>query len=142
MKTERITTKWKKKMAFEAELNGHKLIIDAENNVGGENQGPRPKALMEVSLAGCTGMDVISILKKMRVDVEEFNIHIDGEMTEEHPKHYSAMHITYEFTGKNLSEEKIKKAVNLSQDRYCGVSYIYNKTMKLTNEIIIHNTAE
>ena len=142
MKTERITTKWKNKMAFESELNGHKLIIDAEDNVGGEDSGPRPKALMEVSLAGCTGMDVISILKKMRVDVEEFNIHTDGEMTEEHPKHYSAMHITYEFTGKNLSEEKIKKAVNLSQDRYCGVSYAYNKVMKLTNEIIIHNTAE
>ncbi|MEA3452370.1 MAG: OsmC family protein [Bacteroidota bacterium] len=142
MKTKRITTKWKNKMAFETEINGHKLTLDAEENVGGEDNGPRPKALMEVSLAGCTGMDTISILKKMRVDVEDFKIHIDGEMTEEHPKHYSAMHITFEFTGKNLPEAKIQKAVNLSQDRYCGVTFIYNKAMKLTSEIIIHNTAE
>jgi putative redox protein len=142
MKAERITTTWIDQMAFEAEVNGHKIILDAEENVGGLDRGPRPKPLMQVSLAGCTAMDVISILKKMRVDVEDFKVHVDGELTEEHPKHYSSMHITYEFTGKNLPMDKIEKAVNLSQDRYCGVSYLYNKIMDLSFEIIVHDSSK
>ena len=142
MKAERITTVWMDEMAFEASVNGHKIILDAEANVGGLDRGPRPKPLMQVSLAGCTAMDVISILKKMRVEVEDFRVHVDGELTEEHPKHYSKMHIIYEFTGKNLPMAKIEKAVNLSQDRYCGVSYLYKKVMELTHEIIVHDTAK
>jgi putative redox protein len=141
MKAERITTKWIDKLGFEAEVNGHKIILDAEEKVGGIDRGPRPKPLMQLSLAGCTAMDVISILQKMRVDVEDFKVHVDGELTEEHPKHYSSMHITYEFTGKNLPMAKLEKAVNLSQDRYCGVSFTYKKVMNLTHEIIVHNTA-
>ena len=142
MKAERITTVWMDEMAFEASVNGHKIILDAEANVGGLDRGPRPKPLMQVSLAGCTAMDVISILKKMRVEVEDFRVHVDGELTEEHPKHYSKMHIIYEFTGKNLPMAKIEKAVTLSQDRYCGVSYLYKKVMDLTYEIVVHDTAK
>ncbi len=142
MKAERITTVWMDEMAFEASVNGHKIILDAEANVGGLDRGPRPKPLMQLSLAGCTAMDVISILKKMRVEVEDFRVHVDGELTEEHPKHYSKMHIIYEFTGKNLPMAKIEKAVTLSQDRYCGVSYLYKKVMELTHEIIVHDTAK
>lgn len=138
MKAERITTTWLDKMGFEAEINGHKIIIDADEKVGGLDRGPRPKPLMQVSLAGCTAMDVISILKKMRVEPSDFKVHVDGELTEEHPKHYKSMHIVYEFTGKDLPMEKLEKAVSLSQDRYCGVSYIYNQAMELTNEIIVH----
>jgi len=93
-------------MAFEAEVNGHKIIIDAGQHVGGENRGPRPKSFMLVALGGCTAMDVISILKKMRVEVESFNVKVDGELTEEHPKHFYKMHIIYEFTGKNLAMDK------------------------------------
>ncbi len=137
MKEERITTSWLDKMAFETEVNGHKLTLDAVEKVGGLDRGPRPKPLMKLSLAGCTAMDVISILKKMRVEPDDFKVHVDGELTEEHPVHYSAMHITYEFVGKNLPKAKIKKAVNLSQDRYCGVSFLYKKVMKITHEIII-----
>ena len=142
MKAERITTVWMDEMAFEATVNGHKIILDAEENVGGLDRGPRPKPLMQVSLAGCTAMDVISILKKMRVEVEDFRVHVDGELTEEHPKHYSKMHIIYEFTGKDLPMPKIEKAVTLSHDRYCGVSYLYRKIMDLTYEIVVHDTAK
>ncbi len=139
MKAERISVNWLEKMAFQGEVNGHKVVIDADETVGGENKGMRPKPLMQLSLAGCTAMDVISILQKMKVEVDDFKVHVDGELTEEHPKHYTSMHIVYEFKGKNLSEEKIKKAVELSQDRYCGVSFSYKKVMNITNEIIIHN---
>lgn len=138
MKAKRISTKWIDNMGFESEVNGHKIKIDAVKEVGGLDRGPQPKPLMVASLAGCTAMDVISILKKMRVEVSNFEVHIDSELTEEHPKHYTKMHLIYEFTGKNLSKEKIEKAVNLSQDRYCGVSYVYKQVMEITHEIIIH----
>ncbi len=142
MKADRITTTWIDKMAFESEVNGHKIIIDADDRVGGEDRGPRPKPLMQLSLAGCTAMDVISILKKMRVELDDFKVHVDGELTEEHPKHYSSMHIVYEFTGKNLPLDKLEKAVNLSQDRYCGVSFLYKKVMRMTYEIVVKDSAE
>ncbi len=125
-------------MSFETEVNGHKIILDADPIVGGEDKGPRPKPFMMVSLAGCTGMDVISILKKMHVEVDKFNVKIDGDLTEEHPKHFYKMHITFEFWGKNLPIEKLEKAVKLSEDRYCGVSEVYKKAMELTSEIVVH----
>jgi putative redox protein len=132
-----INVVWTGDMTFETELNGHKLIIDADKKVGGKDKGPSPKPLMMLSLAGCTGMDVISILKKMRVEPDNFNVKVEGELTEEHPKHYYKMHLVYEFTGKNLPYDKLEKAVNLSQNRYCGVSAVYNKAMELTSEIKI-----
>ena len=137
MGKEIVTAKWLSNMAFETEVNGHKIVIDAESEVGGEDRGPRPKPFMLLSLGGCTGMDVISILKKMRVDVKEFNVRVEGELTEEHPKHFIKIHVVYEFTGKDLPMDKLKKAVELSEDRYCGVSAVYRKTMTLTSEIVV-----
>jgi len=134
---ETVNVSLKKKMAFEVEVSGHKIIIDADENVGGEDMGPRPKPLMLAALGGCTAMDVVSILRKMRVNFETVNVKVDGELTEEHPKHFYKIHITYEFKGKDLPLEKLEKAINLSQDRYCGVSYSYMKAMELTYEIKI-----
>ena len=122
-------------MAFEADVDGHKIVIDADPHVGGENRGPRPKPFMLAALGGCTAMDVISILKKMRVDVESFNVKVEGDLTEEFPKHFFKMHVIYEFTGKDLPMDKLKKAVELSEERYCGVSAVYKKTMEITSEI-------
>lgn len=136
MKTS-INMNWKRGMAFETELNGHKIVVDANEENGGNNLGPRPKGLMMVALAGCTGMDVVSILQKMRVEVDDFNVKIEGNLTEEHPKHYDYMKIIYEFAGKNLDAEKLKKAIDLSMERYCGVSAAYRKAMKIEYEIVI-----
>jgi len=134
---DKITATHNSKMAFELEVNGHKFIIDAAEKVGGEDRGPRPKPLMLASLAGCTAMDVISILKKMRIEPDYFNVSVEGELTEEHPKYYNKMHVIYEFRGKNLPMDKLQKAINLSEDRYCGVSAIYKKVMPITSEIKI-----
>ena len=133
----KVETSWNGNMKFDAMVSGHKVSMDALPEVGGENSGPRPKELMLASLAGCTGMDVISILRKMKVDVEAFNINVEADLTEEHPKHYSKMHVTYLFKGNNLDVEKLKKAVDLSQDKYCGVSAAYRKAMQLSYEIKI-----
>lgn len=140
MKAERVTSTFVDKMAFELEVNNHKFMIDADEKVGGENRGPRPKSLMQAALAGCTSMDVVSILRKMRVQFDDFKVHVDGEVTEEHPKHYSHIHVTYELTGKDLekSRAKIEKAVNLSEDRYCGVSFSYKQVMKMSHEIVLN----
>lgn len=135
---ETINVKWLDNMGFEADVKGAKIIIDANEEVGGKGLGPQPKPLMMVSIAGCTGMDVVSILKKMRVELDDFNIKVEGELTEEHPKHYTKMNIIYEFTGKNLPMNKIEKAVNLSQERYCGVSYNYRDAFELTHEIKVY----
>ncbi|MHC1703687.1 MAG: OsmC family protein [Tenuifilaceae bacterium] len=133
----KIETSWKGNMKFDALVSGHHVTMDAMPEVGGENSGPRPKELMLASLAGCTGMDVISILRKMKVNVESFNIDIEADLTEEHPRHYTKMHLIYLFKGENLEFEKLKKAVDLSQEKYCGVSAAYRKAMELTYEIKI-----
>jgi putative redox protein len=137
MVTEQVRLNWLDNMAFEAEVNGHKMILDSVAAVGGENRGPRPKPLLLVALAGCTGMDVVSILKKMRVEVEAFNVVVEGDLTEEHPKTFSQMRIIYEFKGKDLPMDKLEKAVNLSEERYCGVSALFKKAIGITTEIKI-----
>lgn len=135
MAKQEVKISWKDKMAFSANINGHEIMLDAAEKVGGENRGPRPKTLMLAALAGCTGMDVVSILKKMRVKVEDFNVSVEGDLTEEHPKQFSKMHVIYEFKGKDLPMDKLKKAVSLSEERYCGVSATYRQAMEITSEI-------
>ena len=132
-----ITTKWLENMSFETEVNGHKIIIDAASEVGGENKGPRPKPLILSALGGCTGMDVISILRKMKVEPEDFRVIVEGDVTEEHPKHFIKMHVIYQFTGKNFPLDKLQKAVSLSEEKYCGVSATLRKALELTSEIKI-----
>ncbi len=130
-----VDVAWNSKMSFKASFDGHEVILDADSSAGGEDKGPRPKPFMLVALGGCTGMDVISILKKMRVEVKDFHVKVEGELTDEHPRYYRKMHITYEFKGKDLPMDKLKKAVSLSEERYCGVSALYTKAIELTSEI-------
>ena len=130
-----VDTSWKGNMLFDANVSGHHVMMDAVPAVGGEDKGSRPKELMLASLAGCSGMDVVSILKKMRVPITGLDIRVEAEVTEEHPKHYDKMHVIYAFTGQDLQLEQLTKAVELSQDRYCGVAFVYKKAMELTYEI-------
>ena len=124
-------------MAFEASVNGHTLVLDATDEAGGHDLGPRPKPLTLVSLAGCTGMDVISILRKMREPVSWFNVRVKGETTTEHPKTYIKIRLIYEFKASDgLKDENVRKAVSLSKDRYCGVSALLRKATDLEDEIV------
>jgi len=137
MKTS-LELNWLDGMAFESEVNGHKMIIDAVEEVGGSDRGPRPKPLMLLALAGCTGMDVVSILKKMRVELDDLSVEVEANQTEEHPKHYDEMKIIYKFWGKDLPIEKLEKAISLSEERYCGVSHVYKQHVKMSTEIRIN----
>ena len=134
---ETVSTKWLEDMSFESKIDGHKIIIDAKPEVGGKDRGPRPKPMMLAALGGCTAMDVISILNKMRVDFKSLNVIVEGELTEEHPKRFTKMHVIYEVEGENLPLDKIQKAVNLSEEKYCGVSAVYKEVLKITSEIQI-----
>ena len=132
-----IDVTWNDKMSFTTNVNGHEIILDASESVGGEDKGPRPKPFMLVALGGCTGMDVISILKKMRVEVEDFNVKVEGELNGEHPKYYKKIHVIFEFRGKDLPMDKLEKAVSLSEERYCGVGVLYRMAIEVTSEIRI-----
>jgi len=137
MNKESINVKWLEGMSFEVRINGFKVAIDAESKFGGKNKGPQPKPLMMAALAGCTGMDIVSLLNKMRVDYKSMNVIVEGDLTEEHPKHFTKMKVIYEFKGENIDIKKVQKAVDLSKDKYCGVSYSYKGVMDLEYEIRI-----
>ena len=131
-----IESTWKEGMKFDSVVNGHHIMIDSAGIFGGEDAGPRPKPLMLAALAGCTGMDVVSLLKKMRQEIEYFNVVVEGDTEDEHPNAFVRMHTIYEFRGRDLDMEKIDKAVNLSIERYCGVSAVYRKAgIEMTYEI-------
>ncbi len=131
-----VSCEWIDQMSFETTTAGHKMIIDADESAGGENKGPIPKPLMLTALAGCTGMDVVSLLKKMRVEFTDFNVTVNGILSEEHPKYYKSIEVTYVFTGSNIDHDKARKAVNLSIERYCGVNYMLKKATELTYKVI------
>ncbi|MEE4259332.1 MAG: OsmC family protein [Bacteroidales bacterium] len=135
----KVNIDWSGDMAFTAEVNGFTLNIDADEKVGGKNTGPRPKPLLLAGLGGCTSMDVISILGKMRVVPDAFNVEVEAEQTEEHPKYYNKIHLKYIFKGKDLPMDKLEKAVNLSQERYCGVSLMLGKAAEITHEIVVED---
>ena len=102
-----ITTEWKGNMVFDSDNpSGLSLSMDSDEQFGGTNSGLRPKALMLSALAGCSGLDVVSLLMKMKVDVDDFKIITTGELTEEHPKYYNEVKVDYHFYGKNLNDKK------------------------------------
>ena len=130
---------WKRGMQFDAYTSGQDepIHIEAEEKFGGIGYGYQPKPLILVALAGCTALDVASLMKKMRIDedVKDFNVEVDAHMTEEHPKYFDKVHVTYNFTGKNMNEEKLTKCVSLSESRYCGVFKMFRSFAEVTYEI-------
>lgn len=132
----KLETRWVDGMSFESEVDGHKITIDAGSAVGGLNKGPTPKPLLLESLAGCTAMDVVSLAKKMRADIDSFKVVVEGTVREEHPKYITHIHLQWVFTGKDLDHAKLEKACHLSRDKYCGVFYMLKKSSEITTEII------
>jgi len=101
--------------------SGHAIVMDGDPDYGGRNTGLRPTELLLVGLGGCSGMDVVSILKKKRQDVKGLHITVRGERAEDHPKKFTNITIEFAVTGHNISEEAVKRAVDLSMEKYCSV---------------------
>jgi putative redox protein len=108
--------------------SNHWVVMDGAESVGGSNAGTRPMELVLVALGGCTGMDVVSILRKKRVKFDKFEMRITGERAEEHPKVYTKVKIEYLIYGKDVREKDVEQAIELSQTKYCSVSAILKKS--------------
>lgn len=135
------TVVWRDGMAFDAELEGFHFTIDADEQFGGRNLGPRPKGLLATALIGCTAMDVIAILGKMRVAVDAFEVSADAVLTDEHPKTFTAITVRYAFRGADLPLGKLRRAVALSEERYCGVRATLAPVVELRHEIWVNGVA-
>ncbi len=100
----------------------HSLVIDGAADAGGLDSAARPGELVLMALAGCTGIDVVSILKKMHVEFDSFEIGVEAEVAESYPKIYTKINIEYRIRGKNIPADKLERAIKLSQETYCSVS--------------------
>ena len=128
-----ITTVWSGGMAFESDIFGHTLRMDSSKEGGGEDSGYRPKPLLLASVAGCSGMDVVSILNKMRQPLSWFDIKVEAEVADGEPAYYRSMEMVYRFKESDaLDGEKVKRAVELSHEKYCGVSALFKMAIPVT----------
>lgn len=130
-----VFTTFKGGMTFAAEIDIHRVLMDASIEDGGDNSAPSPKRLMLASLAGCTGIDVVSILNKMKVSFSNFSISIEAHLRNEHPRIYEKVDLYYYITMKEADRPKMEKAVQLSQEKYCGVSAMFRAFAELNYRI-------
>jgi putative redox protein len=131
-----IETQWMGKMQFNALVNGHTIVMDTPERVGGEDQGSIPKPFVLTALSGCTGMDVIALLRKQNIVLKDFNLKVSGEISKQAPIEYVSAHIIYELNGNKEDQEAAKDAIMLSQEKICGVSHMLKKIMPVTWQII------
>ena len=130
-----IDVQWMGKMQFNALVNGHTVVMDGPEKVGGEDNGPIPKPFVLTALAGCTGMDIAAILRKAQKEVNDFEMKVTGEISKTLPIQYTSIHINYDFKGAEENKEAALKAVTDSQEKYCGVSSMLKKALPVTWEV-------
>lgn len=128
----KTVTTWRKEHEFEADHEGNTIRIDGE-----KKNGHGPKALLLSGLAGCSGIDVVDILGKMKIEFSDFIIEAEAELAEDHPKVFTSVHITYKMKTDIGNEERVKKAIDLSLEKYCGVSAMLQKNSPVNYTLII-----
>ena len=136
-----IDVQWMGKMQFNALVNGHTIVMDAPEKVGGEDNGPIPKPFVLTALAGCTGMDIAALLRKADKTPDDFDMKVIGEISKRAPIEYIAVHVIYDFKGKKENQEAALNAVNDSQEKYCGVSSMLKKALPVTWEVNYHGVS-
>ena len=125
-------------MRFDVETgSGHHVILDAGEHNGGENSGPQPMEMLLVALASCAGMDIISILRKKRLEITAYELRVHGIRAEEHPKVFVDITIEHIFTGHNIQPEAVERAIELTEERYCGASAMLGKTANIRHTFLI-----
>jgi len=138
MAATKTTLEWQGDMSFAVDLQGHRFTVDADARFGGKNQGPRPKHLVLSALGGCTGMDLVSLLQKMKMPFDSLAVEVEGESAEEHPQVYKRILIRYVLKGAELDREKIDKAVALSLQKYCAVHAMLSGSAQITHEVVLN----
>ena len=139
MSKHQIDTQWMGKMQFNALIDGHTIVMDAPQKSGGEENGPIPKPFVLASLSGCTGMDIIALLRKSNQTICDLSIKITGELSSQAPIQYVSIHLKYIFKADPAVKEAVLNAVNDSQEKYCGVSSMLKKALPVTWEIILND---
>ena len=130
---------WKGRMSFIGSADsGFEIPLGSYPEVGGDNDGFRPMELMAVSLAGCTAMDVISILKKKRQEVSDFQVKVETERADHHPKVFTSAVIEYHVAGKDIAEKAVTRAIELSADAYCPAQAMIGKIIPLFLKFFIY----
>lgn len=128
-----LNVKWIDSMRFVARTDsGHAVMMDTKEAAGGQETAPSPMEMILAGLAGCTSMDTVSILKKMRQDVAGLEVDVHSERAEEHPKTYTKIELRYTVLGTELDEEKVRRAIELSQEKYCSVSAMLRPKVEIT----------
>ncbi len=135
MANHEIETQWMGKMQFNALINGHTVVMDAPERSGGEDTAPIPKPFVLAALSGCTGMDIVALLRKSNNPVDDLSMTVTGELSKQAPIQYISIHIVYNFKGNETSKEAALKAVTDSQEKYCGVSSMLKKAIPVTWQI-------
>ncbi|MEE9431830.1 MAG: OsmC family protein [Melioribacteraceae bacterium] len=120
--------------------SSHWIPMDGPESFGGSNAAIRPKELLLLSLAGCTGADVSAILQKKRVKLDGFEINISAESTDKHPKVYTKIHLEFIFWGRDIKEKDVERAIELSQTVYCGVTAMLEKSIEITHSFKIEES--
>ena len=133
------TVRWIDGMMMVGEsASGHALIMDGPEDLGGKNLGVRPMEMLLLGMGGCTTVDVVSTLKKMREEVRDCHVEISAQRSDEHPKVFTKIHPHFVIKGDNLNDKKIAKAVSLSADKYCSASIMLGKMAEITHDFTSH----
>jgi putative redox protein len=136
-----VKVKWLEKSAFAGRSeSGHWVMMDSTFN-GGDGAAPSPIELVLIGLGGCSGIDLVAILQKMRQDVTGVDIEIEGVRAEEHPRVYEKVRVVYHVHGKNLNHDRVKAAVELSDEEYCAIAAMLRKTADYAYDVVIHDEA-
>lgn len=135
MANHKIVTQWMGKMQFNALINGHTVMMDAPEKSGGEDNAPIPKPFVLAALSGCTGMDIVALLRKQNISINNFDMIVTGELSKQAPMQYLSMHVQYSFTGNEDAKDAALNAVTDSQEKYCGVSAMLKKAIPVTWEV-------
>jgi putative redox protein len=142
MPTRTAVVKQIKGIALAAKADsGHWTLMDGHPDHGGSNAGSRPKELLLFALGGCTAMDVLPILKKKRVPLEDFEINIRAEVREEHPQVYTSIHLEYVFYGEGITKEDVERAIDLSLTKYCAVTAMLSAAVPISHSYRIEPPA-
>ncbi|GAX89730.1 OsmC family protein [Effusibacillus lacus] len=132
----KVSVAWQGKKRFDAKGDsGHLVVMDAKKEIGGEDSGSRPMELLLMGLGGCTGIDIVMILEKMRLNLEEFHMEIEGDRREEHPQKFTDIRIKYILKGEGLTRDKVERAIRLSEEKYCSASASLNARIQTVYEL-------
>jgi len=136
MASKSISLTWLRDRTFVAQLGAHHVVIDSAEG-GRDSRGPSPMDLALAALAGCTAIDVISILEKQRQPITDLIIRVEGERADEHPRRYTRVTVTYEVHGAGLSRPAVERAVQLSEEKYCSVSATFREPTEIVSQIVL-----